>query len=330
MSKILITGGAGFIGVHLAKSLAGEDHEIDLLDNFSRGVRDRELALLSEKPNVRLLDRDLRELDALDGLGREYRFIYHLAAIVGVAHVMDRPYAVLRDNFTMAEYALRLAASQTQCERFIFTSSSEVYAGTLQHFNLQIPTPETSPLAMSDLSHPRSAYMLSKILGEALCRYSEAPYTIVRLHNIYGPRMGMSHVIPEVMIRVDQTKQGGSLDIFSAQHRRAFCYIEDAIRMMRLAAESPQGKNRTLNIGNQDCEITVRELVEKLVRIAGKDLRIVERGVTPGSVTRRCPDMTEAIALTGYRPQVGLEQGLRLTLDWYREHVFNGRELTAK
>ena len=87
---------------------------------------------------------------------------------------------------------------QENLERLIFTSTSEVYAGTLKYFSLKIPTPENTPLALTELSENRTSYMLSKIYGEALCLHSGLPVTIVRPHNFYGPRMGLSHVIPEL------------------------------------------------------------------------------------------------------------------------------------
>ena len=102
-------------------------------------------------------------------------------------------------------FAPKLAAVSTAAARFeklfVFASTSEVYAGSLEHFGLPIPTPETAPLGLPDLGRPRTTYMLSKIYGEALCRHAGLPFTILRPHNLYGPRMGMAHVIPELHAR---------------------------------------------------------------------------------------------------------------------------------
>ena len=116
---------------------------------------------------------------------------------IGVTHVMEKPYSVLYDNIRMLGNIIDLARRQSNLLKFFYASTSEIYAGTLKHFNLSIPTPEETPLAITDLSHPRTSYMLSKIYGEAMCQQASIPFTIFRPHNIYGPRMGMAHVIPE-------------------------------------------------------------------------------------------------------------------------------------
>lgn len=214
MIKILITGGAGFIGAHLAKRLVTEDCRVDLVDNFSRGRHDDYLRDLLANPNIRFLNRNLLQPDALDDLDDDYQYIYHLAAIIGVANVLDRPYAVLKDNASMMFTLLSLAERQKGLERFVFTSTSEVYAGTLQYFTLPVPTPESTPLTVTDTAHPRTSYMLSKIHGEALCQHAGVPFTIIRPHNIYGPRMGMAHVIPELLRKAFHAPDHGDLMCF--------------------------------------------------------------------------------------------------------------------
>jgi UDP-glucose 4-epimerase len=330
MSKVLITGGAGFIGYHLANRLLAEDYQIDLLDNLSRGVVDNELRTLVDNPRIRLLNRDSLRPDAFDGLGNDYRYIYHLAAIIGVANVLDRPYAVLRDNILMLSNILTFARQQAALKRIVFASTSEVYAGTLQYFTLPIPTPESTPLAVTELAHPRTSYMLSKIYGEALCHHSGVPFTIVRPHNIYGPRMGMSHVIPELLNKAYHAPDDGSLDVFSVDHRRTFCYIADGVELIKRAAESGPCLGRTLNIGNQDPEFTIGHVAEVVLQVSGKRLKINPKPATPGSPMRRCPDMSTTISLTGYTPQVKLEKGVEFTYDWYRSNIFSGTDVGAK
>jgi nucleoside-diphosphate-sugar epimerase len=198
-----------------------------------------------------------------------------------------------------------------------------VYAGTLKHFDLPIPTPESTPLALTDLDHPRTSYMLSKIYGEALCHYAGVPFTIVRPHNVYGPRMGMAHVIPELLKKAYSSDNGSSIDVFSMNHTRTFCYIDDFIEMIKSAAELPECKDKTLNIGNQAPEIPISELAEIIIKTVGKDLSINPQPETPGSPSRRCPDMTKTIGLTGYSPKITVEEGVMKTFNWYRENVFD-------
>jgi UDP-glucose 4-epimerase len=237
---------------------------------------------------------------------------------------------VLRDNTLMLLNILSLARRQIGLSRFVFASTSEVCAGTLQHFHLPIPTPESTPLAVTDLDHPRTSYMLSKIYGEALMHQSAIPFTIIRPHNIFGPRMGMAHVIPELLQRADASAPGGSLEVFSVDHRRTFCYVTDGVEMIKGAAETAAGSGETLNIGNQSPEVTIGELAALILKVVGKDLRIVPQPAASGSPVRRCPDMTKTRALTGYESQIGLEQGIDLTYNWYKSHIFSKKDISAK
>lgn len=322
MKKALITGGAGFVGAHLAQRLVSEDYLIDLVDNFSRGAEDAALVALEETGRVRVLKRDLREREALADADTDYDAIFHLASMVGVASVLERSYEVLRDNVAMTDQALALARSQSRPARFVFASTSEVYSGTLEYFELPIPTPESTPLAVADLSHPRTSYMLSKIYGEAMCHQAGIPFSIIRPHNLYGPRMGLAHVIPELLQRAHFAPDGGSLDVFSVEHKRTFCYIDDAVEIVVRAAESPQCAGRTLNVGRDEEELSIGELAALVIKIVGKELRIEPRPPTPGSPLRRSPDITTTTALTGYRPKTTLADGVRKTYDAYMRDVF--------
>ncbi|MBN2197015.1 MAG: NAD(P)-dependent oxidoreductase [Polyangiaceae bacterium] len=327
--RTLITGGAGFIGFHLAKRLAATGHTVHLVDNLARGVVDADLDALLELPNVRLLQRNLLAPHALDDLGTGYEYIYHLAAIIGVSEVLRRPYSVLADNARMLLSLVEFARNQSHLRRLVFASTSEVYAGLLENFTLPIPTPETVALGLPDLKHPRASYMLSKIYGEALCQQSGLPFTLVRPHNFYGPRMGLSHVVPELMKRAHTARAGGVLDVYSVDHRRTFCFIDDAVAMLDLAAASEGCLNETLNIGTQEPDVTIGELATKILETVGVQLTIVAKPPTPGSPARRCPDMAKTTRLTGYRSLICLEEGLRRTFAWYRAKVFEGNRPCA-
>jgi nucleoside-diphosphate-sugar epimerase len=321
MSKALLTGGAGFIGSHLARRLAEKGYEVDLVDDFSRGPNDDTIASLRRSGSVRLLEHDLRRRGALDDLADDYDYVVHLAAIVGVANVARRPYAVLHENVSMTDEALALARRQQALERFLFASTSEVYSGTLEKFSLPVPTPEQTPLALPDLERPRTTYMLSKLYGEAMCHNAGVPFTIVRPHNVYGPRMGLSHVIPELLQRAHAATDG-RLEVFSVGHRRTFCYVDDAVEMIVRALESRACTGETLNVGTQAPEIAIGDLARLIVEVVGKELQIVSRPPTAGSPERRCPDMTKTAALTRYTSQVDLEDGVRRTYEAYRSRVF--------
>ena len=330
MKKALVTGGAGFIGFHLARVLRKEGYQVDLLDSFSRGVRDPDLDALLEDASVRLLEHDLRDPGALDGLEIDYTHVFHLAAVIGVRHVLERPYSVLADNVAMLSTVIRASQAQRSLQRLTFTSTSEVYAGTLLHQGLMFPTPESTPLVLPDLSHPRTSYMLSKLYGESMSLLSGLPVTILRPHNFYGPRMGMSHVIPELLSRAFRAADGDSLEVHSPDHMRTFCYIDDAAQWMVRAAESEGCLGQVLNVGNETPEVRMDELAAVVARAVGRQLTIRPLKATPGSPVRRCPDTSRIVSLTGYRQSVDLEEGVRRTFDWYRDHVLEHQGITAR
>ncbi len=320
--RVLITGGAGFIGLHLARRLLADGAQVDLVDDFSRGRRDGELAALGDDRRLVFVERDLIRPEAFAGLDRRYDQIFHLAAIVGVANVERRPFAVLRDNAEMLLRVLDFAAGQAALERLVFLSTSEVHAGSLEHLDLAVPTPEAAPVALPDLARPRSSYLLSKLYGEALCLHAGLPVTIARPYNIYGPRMGLAHVIPELMQRAAEAPEGGRLEVFSAAHCRAFCFVEDAVEMLLRLARAPGTLGGVYNLGNGGEMIAMGALARLVLETLGRELEVVAGATTPGSPARRCPDMTKTLAATGYQPRVDLRQGLARTWNWYERHCF--------
>jgi nucleoside-diphosphate-sugar epimerase len=327
MKRALITGGLGFIGYHLSVRLLAKGFAVDACDNGQRGRVDAQIEALMRTDGYRLIRGDLADTAFLETLGSEYSHIFHLAATVGVKNVTAAPDRVLTDNILSLINALRFARAQPGLARFVFASTSEVYAGTLQHFGLPFPTPESTPLALGDLGEPRTTYMLSKIYGEALCHHLGVPFTIVRPHNIYGPRMGMAHVIPELLERARLSPPEGRLLVHSAHHKRSFCYIDDAIEMMLGLAMSPAGSKQTFNIGSADDAITIARLAELVVETVGTPVKIEPGADTPGSPVNRHPDVRFAIAVSGHQPRVSLPEGIRRTYEWYRARAYQPREI---
>lgn len=327
--KILITGGAGFLGFHLAKHFYSEGNELVLVDNFGRGVSDAEFSSFAKLPKVKVVEKNLISED-VNGLGSEFDLIFHFAAIIGVRHVLERPYSVLSDNIAMHVRMLEFSKRQKTLKRFVFASTSEVYAGTLAHYGLKFPTPEDTPLALPDLSSPRTSYMLSKIYGEALCRQSGIAFSIIRPHNLYGPRMGMSHVIPELLGRAVRLEGNAALEIFSPEHTRTFCYVEDAVKMISLLAAAPAAEGQAFNIGCDKPEITMKDLGSLILKVINRKNSVSSGTDTPGSPVRRVPDISKVVSVTKYAPQVSLEEGIRRTYDWYRTHIFDGKEVCAQ
>tara|TARA_Y100000588_G_scaffold340449_1_gene383816 strand:- start:714 stop:1709 length:996 start_codon:yes stop_codon:yes gene_type:complete len=327
--RVLITGGLGFIGLHLARRLVQSDYSVTLIDNMARGVVDSEAEKLFDHPLIEFQKVDLLDRQTVLELGSGFSTIFHLAAIIGVAHVSKQPYHVLTANTTMLDNILELARRQDALKRVLFSSTSEVYAGTLKQFGLDIPTAETAALAVSDLSEPRTSYMLSKIMGEALCHHASVPTTIFRPHNIYGPRMGMSHVIPEQLERAWRAKEGDSVPVYSPTHSRSFCYIDDAVEMLFRMMSYSSAEGKTLNLGVSGPEIRMQKLAILCHEVTGKCLGITPMQDTLGSPPRRAPDMTRTNALLEFEPTVSLENGIKRTWDWYQSNVFGNNKRSA-
>lgn len=320
--SILITGGSGFIGYHLAKRLAEQpDDRIVLVDNFQRGRMDDEFSDLCRRPNVTLITGDLRDQSVLGRLGTGYDEVYHLAAMLGVQNVLERPVDVLRVNALLtAEFLEWFVAGGGK--KLLFSSTSEAYAWTQQFHELPVPTPEDVPLALTDLANPRSTYAGSKVFGELFvtqyCMAYGKEFVITRYHNVYGPRMGYDHVIPQLHERALSGER--PLAVYSANHIRAFCYVDDAVTATISAMRSENAKNETFNVGNDDEQVEIGDLA----------LRILSRTVGAGEITpkaaandpikRRCPDVSKARRILGYSPKVSLDEGLDRTLEWYAKN----------
>jgi len=328
--KALISGGAGFIGIHLTNELLKNNFEVTLIDNFSRGVKDSLLNNLEENENINLVKIDLLNKHDVLALGQDYDYIFHLAAIIGVQNVLNRPYDVLHQNVNLLFNMIDIAKKQNELRRFVFASTSEVYAGALKYFDMKIPTPEDTPLTVTELDRPRTSYMLSKIYGEAVMNQSSIPFTIIRPHNFYGPRMGMSHIIPELLRKVYFNEGNGRLEVFSVNHKRTFCYIEDAVNIIRLLAESDECCNKTFNVGNQELEVSMQQVAEIVLKTVGREYKIDAKPATAGSPERRCPDMSKVYKSIGYKCRISLEEGIQKTYDWYKENIFDGNEACAK
>lgn len=320
--RILITGGAGFVGYHLATYLLQDPcNELVLVDSFTRGRRDEDFGRLLQNPHARLIEADLTEPGIYGELGDGYDEVYHLAAKLGVKNVMDHPDQVIRVNVLATLLLLDWFVSGSN-KKLVFSSTSEVYAWTAQFYSLPVPTPEDVPLALSDLHHPRASYAGSKMLGELAvhqyCQQNQKEYSIVRYHNVYGPRMGYEHVIPQLYLRVLDGQN--PLEVFSPDHVRAFCYISDAVDATVRAMRYPAANGQTINIGNDREELEMEDLARRIVALSGKEVAITPKENPHDPIRRRCPNIHQARRLLEYEPKTSLNEGLEQTLTWYARH----------
>ncbi len=328
MPNILITGGAGFIGQAITRALSDNpNNHITLVDNLTRGRIDADLQSVLDRDNVRFLQGDITDAAFFDTLPTNFDYIYHLAAVIGVRNVMEKPDKVLLVNAVSTLYLFEYAKRLPNLKRILFSSTSEIYAGTLKHFGITVPTPETEPLTLDDITSPRTTYMLSKMYGESIAfnygRLYNIPFTVVRYHNVYGPRMGFLHVVPEMFIKI---RDNDTIDVASPTHTRAFCYIDDAVASTILVTEHPQTQGEIINIGNQEQEIAIRDLVRTIAKVMGKSITLNELPDTPGSPARRCPDTSKIKLLTGFEPKVALEEGITRMYAWYKDKLDSRHE----
>ena len=316
--KVLILGGAGFIGYHLARSLSASSDRVTVCDNLSRGKMDNEFSSLCKKGNVRFITADLTLDKGFQELERDYDCVYHLAAINGTRYFYEIPDRVLKTNILVVLNFLEWLVKIKYQAKLVWLSSSEAYAGGYNLTNMPIPTPETVPLIIEDVFNPRFSYAGSKIAGELLCinyaKQHRFSLSIVRPHNIYGPRMHEEHVIPELILRI--IKKQNPFKLYGGQQSRSFCYIDDFIKGITLVAGSGKSKGEIINIGNDE-EITIQDLAKKMFDLFGFHPQIESLPAPQGSVARRCPDINKARGLLGYAPEVELEEGLKRTYEWY-------------
>ena len=319
MTRIVVTGAGGFIGRALTAALSCRPETVVVAaDNNLRGS----LETLAERPNIRKVYCDVRDMTGVDELCRGADIVFHLAAINGTRNFYEMPGEVLEVGVIGAHNVLK-ASVLHRVGRVVLLSSSEVYNEAEV-----IPTPEGVQLRIPDVFNPRFSYAGSKIASELMAvnylRSSATEFVIVRPHNVYGPAMGFDHVVPEIVKKIYAATQrpvaGGRPTIEiegTGEETRAFMFIEDAIKAIELCAFA-SASGEVYHIGTEE-EVSIRGLVGEIARVVGKEVQVRAAGVRAGSTTRRCPD-TSKLQRLGFVAGVPLEEGLRRTVRWYWEY----------
>ena len=313
----LVTGGAGFIGLHLVRRLVEEGTEVVVIDNFQRGQSD--VDFYETVASCAVVEADLTDPACLAALG-EFGDVYHLAGLVGTTLVRSQPAHVLHNNVLSTLHLLSHAASG-HAERVWFASTSEVYAAAVERELAPVPTGETVPVVFEADYQPRSAYAVSKHLGEQMAQALRfeggLPVIACRFHNVYGPRMGNDHVIPQFIGRI--FNRTDPFMIYGNQSR-AYCYIDDALDLL-LGLRNVPDLPAVVNIGNRDEEVSAVELAHRLFDIADWSAPIEIHPAAPASPTRRCPDVALVSHLTDIKPSWSLSKGLESTFSWYKQRA---------
>jgi UDP-glucose 4-epimerase len=320
MTTFLITGGAGFIGSHLAEALLKRGSHVLVLDDLSSGSV-KNLAHLRSNPRFEFVPQSLGALNVVAELVDEADFIFHLAATVGVFNIIESPVNTIVNNIGGTEAVLKAAAKKKK--RVIIASTSEVYGKSTA-----VPFREDSDLVFGPTSKSRWSYASSKVVDEFLAiaywREFKLPTVVARLFNTIGPRQvgryGM--VVPRFM---SQALERQNLTGYSSGHQsRCFTYVSDVVEWLLLLASSEKVVGEVINLGNPE-EVTITELARKIIAVTGANVGIdyipYEDAYEEGfeDMGRRVPDITKVKALTGYSPRINLDQALCLIRDWFVE-----------
>ena len=300
-------------------------YDVTLADKAYRGRLEEYFADAEERSRLTVLEDDFSQPEAYERLADSYDHVYMMAAIVGVNRTLEQPEEVIRVNTALTLYSLEWL-KRADVGRVVFASSSENYAATTDQFHYPIPTDEAVPLCVGDVKHPRWTYAMTKMHGESAFLHT-APSagfeaTIVRYQNAFGPAMGFRHVIPHLVQRFHEGEN--PFPIYGADQTRAFCYITDSVDGTKRAMETPEAADEIYHIGASE-EITLETLSRTVGELMGFQGEY-DRGPTyPGSVQRRCPDITKARQELGYEPQVHWRDGLERTVRWYRDFFESGK-----
>jgi len=318
--RILVTGGAGYIGSHLVDALMAEGHEVFVVDNLSTGRIGNIQHLLGQERfhfvngtilNDALMDRMIAQVDQ----------VYHLAAVVGVKYVVEDPLHGIYTNVKGTEVVLEKAYKYWK--RTVIASSSEVYGKSTE-----VPLREDGDRILGPTTVARWSYSIAKAIDEHFAfAYADKglPVSIVRYFNSYGPRLdprGYGSVIARF---ITQARLGQPLTVFDdGRQTRCFTYITDTVRGTILTGTLPQAVGQVFNIGS-DRETSVEELARLICELTDSRSEIVHLpyrhvfGENFEETRRRVPDVRRAAEVLGFRATTPLEEGLRLTIAWFRQ-----------
>jgi len=318
MSRVLITGGAGFIGTHLAERLCGQ-LEVVLFDNFHRDS----LAFaphLRAQPGVTITSGDVLDRAAISEAITGADTVVHLAAIAGVSSYYAMPLRTLQVNVLGTVNVLEEAVAHG-VKRFIDCSTSEVYGPDALWVD------EESPHGIGPVSDNRWVYASSKLAGEQFTlRYSQEHGmcgTVIRPFNVYGPRQtgegAISNFCRAVASGEPMTVYGEGTAI------RAWCYVSDLIEAMVAALNTPEAAGQVFNVGNPTEAESTLGLARRIARLEPQ-AEIRFEAVARSDVRARIPRIDKARAMLAYEPKVDLDEGLRRTLDWFKKQKVHGNE----
>jgi UDP-glucose 4-epimerase len=310
--RLLVTGGAGFIGTTLARRLL-DSNEIVALDNLHRDALSG--SEIADHPNLTFVQGDVLDAELVRELARGATHIVHAAAIAGVDTVRESPVRTMRVNLIGTYNALEAAlAARETLERFVDFSTSEVF-GT-HAINVE----EGAVTTTGSVGEVRWTYAVSKLAGEHLAHaYHDElglPATTVRPFNVYGPGQIGGGAIRAF---IEAALEGRDLVIHGdGSQIRAWCFVDDMVEALLLCLESPEAVGHTFNVGNARSTVTIYDLATRIKRLTGCPGEIVFQPLHYSDVEIRIPNVKKARELLGFEAKVDLDEGLARTIAWYR------------
>jgi NAD dependent epimerase/dehydratase len=312
MKTALVTGADGFIGSHLTERLVRQGYKVKALSQYNSFNYWGWLEDVSCQDEIEIITGDIRDPAFCRKIAKDIDIIFHLAALIAIPFSYIAPASYIDTN-VKGTLNICQAALEHGCERIVCTSTSEVY-GTAQY----VPIGETHPL------QPQSPYSASKIGADAISMsfYNsfELPVTIARPFNTYGPRQSARAIIPTIISQIATGKKDISLG--NLRPTRDFTYVLDTCDALINLAESPETIGETVNIGS-NFEISIGDLLALISKIMHRDVQLLcdKKRIRPerSEVFRLLCDNSKIRNLIGFSPQYSLEEGLKLTIDWFTD-----------
>ncbi|MBV8774340.1 MAG: GDP-mannose 4,6-dehydratase [Deltaproteobacteria bacterium] len=318
--RILITGGAGFLGSHLSDAFIRRGDEVFVLDTGSIA----KVRHLLDEARFHYIHDTIFNLELLDGLAAKVDLIYHLAAVVGVEYYVADPYETLNVNVNGTQNVLRAAYKYNR--KVIFSSTSEVYGR-----NPKVPWSESDDRVLGATTIDRWCYSTSKAVGEHFCfAYHKLglPVTVLRYFNVYGPRLDRVDVGRLFTIFMGQLLRGTDLTVIGdGSQTRCFTFVSDAVAATVAAGLKDAVNGQAVNVG-VDVETSVLEFAELMLELYGgakSKIRFVSQeeiyGDSYEDIPRRVPDNTKMRKLLGVEPKISLREGTAKAIEWFRREA---------
>ena len=314
-SKVLVTGGAGFIGSNLAETLIGQGAKVTIIDNFVTGYRENLEEIIG---SFEFIEGDLNDDLALRKALDEIEIVFHQAALPSVPRSVEDP-AETHQACVNATFNLLVRAKETGVRRFVYAASSSAYGDQ-----------PTLPKVESMLPEPLSPYAAAKLAGEYYCKVFTEVYGLetisLRYFNVFGPRQNPSSAYSGVISRfIDALMKGESPVIYGdGEQSRDFTYIANVVDANIKAAQTLLGLGEIVNVANGE-RVSLNILLEVIKKIAGQTgIRANYQPERKGDVKHSQADNSRAKEWIGYQKLVGLEEGLQRTIDWWKSSRFAG------